>query len=951
MSRLALLLLLCSSACRAGEGQAVVASGDAARGFELVRARGCTSCHASAAVAAEPAPRLEQVGARLTPAALEAALGSGARMPDCLGVRSRKEREGARTALTHYLASCGGPLARGPLLVDAQTVERGRQLYHSVGCVACHAPFEKAATLASPLWDFEEAFEPSPASPAPESEGPRDPLALRGLAERTTLDALARYLADPLATHPAGRMPSLGLDACEARDVAAYLLYEDEVARGGVRLVYGRGLQLEVFEGSFPDDTVDFDALAPVRSETATSFFEGIAHREDDYGFRFRGFLSVPQAGEYWFYTRSDDGSMLYVDGALVVDNRGQHSLSERHGKIRLKPGRHAFEVTYFEHLGGDGLEVSWNGPATSKEAIPFDYLSHLVVGLPKRPDPPAFALDPRLVERGRRQYAELGCASCHAGGDARAAPLVELDPRRGCLAREPEGDAPRYRFAPGEREDLVAAVRAKAPPEPAASKRLEHELARLNCGACHERGALTGPSDERRPYFQVASGLDLGDQGRFPPSLERAGAKLKPAWFRAVLESRGSARPYMKTRMPQFGAANVAALPELFAAADARLRDEREPEFTPEAVEAGKQLTGTKGLGCIQCHDFAGHPSIGIPAVDLAKVHERVYPGWFRELLMDPVAIGMNTRMPAFWVDGRSPAKHVLDGDPARQVDALWTYLSLGSSMPLPQGLVPIEGEYEVEVLDAPVCVGVFMDGVSPRTVAVGLPERVHYAFDVQNSRLALAWRGRFFDARGTWHGRAGQLEKPAGEDVLEFPSGPALAVLAKPDDPWPASSEGWRALGRRYLPAWIDEPELVDGAADVPARRRPTFDYERDGLGVAETSAPELRPGGAALVRRLHLSRDADGGEPSPTGVTFRAAIGDVIGRDTDGAWVVEMRRPLRVRTSSSAYVVLHDGRAELRVPVEFRDGHVTDCRPPSYVFGQYPVHEADLEVEYSW
>ena len=105
MSRLALLLLLCSSGCRAGEGQDLLASGDAARGFEFVRVRGCTSCHASASLAAEPAPRLEQVGARLTPHALEASLTGGASMPDCLGSLSRKEREGASAALTHYLAS------------------------------------------------------------------------------------------------------------------------------------------------------------------------------------------------------------------------------------------------------------------------------------------------------------------------------------------------------------------------------------------------------------------------------------------------------------------------------------------------------------------------------------------------------------------------------------------------------------------------------------------------------------------------------------------------------------------------------------------------------------------------------------------------------------------------------------------------------------------------------
>jgi hypothetical protein len=298
-----------------------------------------------------------------------------------------------------------------------------------------------------------------------------------------------------------------------------------------------------------------------------------------------------------------------------------------------------------------------------------------------------------------------------------------------------------------------------------------------------------------------------------------------------------------MKTRMPQFGPTNVSELPGLFAAADASLRDEREVEFTNEAVEIGKRLAGTKCLGCIQCHEFAGHPSIGIPAVDLAKVHERIWPGWFRELLMDPAAIQMNTRMPSFWVAGKSPVKDVCGGDPVRQVDALWSYLSLGSSMPLPEGLVPLPGEYEVEVYDTPVCVGVFMEGVSPRTVCVGLPERVHYAFDVQNSRLAKAWRGRFLDARGTWYARAGQLEEPAGEDVLEFPSGNGLMDADQRDDPWPQEARTRRR---------------VQGAGtSVDPARRPVLrvlGVRREGRG-----SDRARPGPeGAILRRFPRALD---------------------------------------------------------------------------------------------
>lgn len=925
---LALLLLL--AACRTEEA-GTPSGGDAARGFALLRERGCTSCHASDLVAAEPAPRLERVGARLTPAAIATSLGAGARMPDCLGGLAPREREAAREELTQLLASLGGPLVPAPRSIDALTLERGRQLYHSVGCVACHAPFEAAATLAKPLWEYEDAFEPAPAPP-PVPAGPRDPRLLRGIGARTTLEALARYLRDPLAVHPAGRMPSLALDEAEAEALASYLFYEDAVD-GGAVLAPGPGLQLALYLQDFSGEAYDFDALTPVRTGTAMSFFEGLELPADDFGLRFRGLIEIGTAGTYRFATRSDDGSMLHVDRKVVVDNHGQHGMDEAKGEVFLAAGRHAFEVTYFEHLGDEGLEVRWAGPGFEWTPLGFERLSHLEVRLTPAVEP--LLLDEARIERGRERYEALGCASCHTRCGEPARALAELDPRRGCLAEAPRGAVPRYVFGPGERADLAAALRARLPaPRPVAAH-LQEELERLGCVACHERGPGTGPDDDHRPYFQVVGGLDLGDEGRLPPSLERAGAKLRPAWLRSVLEEGGRVRPYMRTRMPQFGAANVAALPALFAEADAALRDERAPEFTSEAVEAGKTLAGTKGLGCIQCHELAGHPSIGIPAVDLAHVAERIYPGWFRELLMDPVGLKMNTRMPAFWVDGRSPVKGVCGGDPAAQVDALWSYLSLGSSMPLPFGLVPLEGEYEVEVTDTPVCVGVFMKGVSPRTVCVGLPERVHYAYDVEHSRPALAWRGRFLDARGTWYARAGQLERPAGDDVLAFPPGPFAARLAHPEDPWPSDEEAartQRVLGR------------VQDAAG-----RPVFRYRVGDVVVSESIVPEVRPGGPVLWRKVAL-QDASWtpGKP-PWTVDLRLAVGKTIegappppsAIDSEGGYLrIEGERTWFLRVAPEGarlgfrQVELADGRRELRTHLE--------------VVSAEPVH---VELEYSW
>ncbi|MGD8501940.1 MAG: PA14 domain-containing protein, partial [Phycisphaerales bacterium] len=78
----------------------------------------------------------------------------------------------------------------------------------------------------------------------------------------------------------------------------------------------------------------------------------------------------------YTFYTTSDDGSQLFIDGAMVVDNDGTHGMVEQSGTVSLSAGLHDIVVTMFELGGGEGLDVEWEGPVIAREAVPDDVLS-----------------------------------------------------------------------------------------------------------------------------------------------------------------------------------------------------------------------------------------------------------------------------------------------------------------------------------------------------------------------------------------------------------------------------------------------------------------------------------------------------------------------------------------------------------------------------------------------
>ncbi len=98
------------------------------------------------------------------------------------------------------------------------------------------------------------------------------------------------------------------------------------------------------------------------------------------YAIEWYGQLRVPEAGTYLFATRSDDDSWLFVDEALVVENRYRLAPRRRRGEVELAPGLHSLRVRYVDRRGRGVLGVSWKRPgATERSAIPGALLSHAV--------------------------------------------------------------------------------------------------------------------------------------------------------------------------------------------------------------------------------------------------------------------------------------------------------------------------------------------------------------------------------------------------------------------------------------------------------------------------------------------------------------------------------------------------------------------------------------------
>jgi len=88
----------------------------------------------------------------------------------------------------------------------------------------------------------------------------------------------------------------------------------------------------------------------------------------------FTGFILINTTDAYTFYLTSDDGSWLYIDGNLVINNGNEHSAQMvSNTPLQLTPGYHTFFVKFFQDPGQAVVYLNYSSPnITQTENIPF---------------------------------------------------------------------------------------------------------------------------------------------------------------------------------------------------------------------------------------------------------------------------------------------------------------------------------------------------------------------------------------------------------------------------------------------------------------------------------------------------------------------------------------------------------------------------------------------------
>ena len=460
---------------------------------------------------------------------------------------------------------------------------------------------------------------------------------------------------------------------------------------------------------------------------------------------------------------------------------------------------------------------------------------------------------NPATVAAGKAVFRSLNCTSCHKLPNQKSQlnmPMAELRAGRGCLAEQPDG-VPDFHLSAFQRAAIGKALEGIQKP---LSDRLQvqHNMTAFNCIACHARDGSGGVSNAMFQHF----GTDeegLGNPGRIPPTLDGVGAKLRPEWLRKVLFDGATVRPYMHTRMPQFGEANLRHLPGLFEKVDSLpVVELSEPkrEDRRRVREAGHLLVGDQGLNCVACHNFNGKPSPGLKGVDLLNSFERLQPSWFAHFMRNPQKFRPGIVMPNFWPDGKAVRSDVLKGQTEAQLQALWYYFSLGRSARDPSGIRSVGTDLVVS--DRTRVYRGRSRVAGYRGIAVGFPGGLNYAFNAQNGTLSALWQGEFVSVYWGGQGAGNFNPKPR---AIELAQDVTFYRLAKADAPWPLRPQMTKENPVNPDPLYPRNRGYRFEGYQLDADGVPTFLYRTGAVSVADRSHALVSNRLNGLTRALHL------------------------------------------------------------------------------------------------
>ena len=342
--------------------------------------------------------------------------------------------------------------------------------------------------------------------------------------------------------------------------------------------------------------------------------------------------------------------------------------------------------------------------PAEARDIAAYLLLWSKPTELPAAEAPKPEELQDTLKRLGTRDQAaaatlllrDKGCTACHPGlGESRPRDIPIKNPQAlftGCVF-----DRTPVKFSTNRSSEVTFYLMHRAAKEtyssPFAAR--QRRLAQAGCVKCHQRD-----SDRPAPIEEIGSTLGGAHLQELPflrtPRLTNTHQKFTREYLAATVQEGVSGLRWSRFsyRMPAFGH-DADVFLQAMAEGDGELpvdADKADPVIADPTLGTlhGSRLVGFQGYACASCHvwngKLLGSPDPVATGPDLTRTVGRIRREWFDRYLEAPMRFHPGTPMPGVFPHGK-PAMlaSILDGDSAKQKDALWAYLAKGKDAPSP--------------------------------------------------------------------------------------------------------------------------------------------------------------------------------------------------------------------------------------------------------------------------
>ncbi len=178
----------------------------------------------------------------------------------------------------------------------------------------------------------------------------------------------------------------------------------------GLRGTYYDGISFNTLMGQYVDSTINFDPADFLGTNRAGG--------PDTFSVRWEGQIEARCSESYTFYTRTDDGTRLWVNGSQIISRWVDQAPTEvSSAPVTLTGGtKYNIVMEYYENTGGATAQLSWASPSTAKQIIPQTQLFPLAITAPSV----SLSASPTTITSGQSStltWTSTNATSCTASG------------------------------------------------------------------------------------------------------------------------------------------------------------------------------------------------------------------------------------------------------------------------------------------------------------------------------------------------------------------------------------------------------------------------------------------------------------------------------------------------------------------------------------------------------